>query len=203
MPKRTKKPPVNIPTSLHVSQLVLAETERFREEDGQKRLFVTLKGTIALNGRVVPIEVGLHDADDSIPAHRGKMYATTELNKNPKADAFFADAGNPVKQHECPACSGNRGRSGPEYDGIAAEVIAAHVRPQLTKLGFDVAHAVHNPGGWYGFDLFADDAEPSVNVVLPGKKRGSTLVVPLAYKYKFNCPVHGVIEAIEYERVEF
>ncbi len=187
MAKRSMKPPVNILTpDVIVTAAILTETERFREDTGSKRLFIN----------TVPIAINLNETDGSIKAHKGKMYASAAINKNPKADAFFADPNNPIKQHECPVCSGNRGRSGPEYSGDAAAAIAAVLFPHLER--YKLAVCEHNPGGWYLFDMFADDAESAGRVTLP--KKGGFYI---AYKYKFRCPVHGVIEPIVYEPTEF
>ncbi|MGG2309966.1 hypothetical protein, partial [Salmonella enterica] len=80
----------------------LVISERYTEPDGKKRKFVTLAGTVSIGGKPTALTVKLVETDG-----KGAFHVTGEVNRNDKADAFFADPGNPVKQTECPVCSGN------------------------------------------------------------------------------------------------
>ena len=197
MPRHPVRPPgkkITTPAVL-VEHVNLQETERIVQVEGRKKTFIDFAGGLVLNGKALPLAVRLISDDGSVPVNRGTFYVSVEVNKDEEATnitlavLFPNESKGKNVQHECPVCSGNRGRSGPIYDGLAADSIGAAVLAYLRAKGFKTA-TEDRPGGCR-VTVCGDRAQE-----LP---HGKPVGFYSAYRTRFDCPVHGIIEPTEYE----
>ncbi len=158
------------------SDVKLTITSNDTYDFGTYKCHAHFHGTIIINGGMFDLHVQLCREDAT------KKFWTAHAHVNEQDH----------EQHDCPLCSGNRGRSGPEYDGKTAKAVAGPVFTALSALGFDVStDHTYVPGGWSIFTMHADSPEK-----LPdGKGKG----IYVAHRTMFTCPVHGRISVTEYE----
>lgn len=177
MARQRRRTPTATTPDVTVSDVKLSLTSNETFDFGSYKCHAHFHGTVVVNGKELPLHVQLCKEDET------KQFWTAHGDVNEKEG---------TKQHSCPLCSGNRGRSGPEYDGKTAKAVAGPVFTALHALGFDVSTAhSYTPGGWSLFDMHADSPE-----ALPdGRGRG----IYVAHRTMFTCPVHGRISVTEYE----
>lgn len=138
-------------------------------------------GTVAVNGRAIPIKVHLMTCDGSIRGTEGQWHVSAELNGHLER---YTPAGKSLVKC-CNLCCDWDG--GPT--GETAIAVAPVVFPWLKRQGY-VLSETSTPGGWWSFECYGAVVGKETH-----ERRGRRHV----WRCQIDCPVHGVVEAHTWE----